>query len=145
MEQNKNVNLKHGLNLELFLNSLSQPVVLVVGTEDLGDKCEEGGVGDGGLLAKQERLVPEELGECLEKTRKRVCCLFLTSLVPAFMVPLCSQLRSTQVTASCKAGLNRACLRHGGSPRKSLDRPPANNSMQHAPFTKILLQILLGI
>ena len=69
MEQN--VNLRHGLDLEAVLNSLSQPVVLVVSGEDLGEKCEEGRVGDGGLLAKQERLVPQELGECLEKTMKR--------------------------------------------------------------------------
>ena len=59
-----------GVDLEVVLDGLPQPVVLVVRGEDLGEEAEEGGVRDGGLLAEEERLVPEVLGECLQEKRK---------------------------------------------------------------------------
>ena len=56
-------------HLVVVLDGLPEPVVLVVGGEDLGEEAEEGGVGDGRLLAEQERLVAQVLGKGL-KMRK---------------------------------------------------------------------------
>ena len=52
-------------HLVVVLDGLPEPVVLVVGGEDLGEEAEEGGVGDGRLLAEQERLVAQVLGKGL--------------------------------------------------------------------------------
>ena len=52
-------------HLVVVVDCLPEPVVLVVGGEDLGEEAEEGGVGDGRLLAEQERLVPQVLGKGL--------------------------------------------------------------------------------
>ena len=52
-------------HLEVVLDGLPEPVVLVVGGEDLGEEAEEGGVGDARLLAEQERLVAQVLGKGL--------------------------------------------------------------------------------
>ena len=52
-------------HLVVVVDGLPEPVVFVVGGEDLGEEAEEGGVGDGRLLAEQERLVPQVLGKGL--------------------------------------------------------------------------------